>query len=631
MNRTSTENWAWFKKGSGTVVRSTLRAVPATVPDPFSNYAENCGLRTARYGLNCRPERSSPCRTRRAMATLVVLLLISVTLAMSYSIMRSQGTAVAIQANANLTAEARQAAITGLTLGLKTMHDGDWAGVDSPVSGSLGSYQGYQVTYTTGDDSLGEDDPDYEEYPYRVTLLSTGWAADPGDASRTATHRAKAVVRLVPRKLSDEPEDLDEIRRHTVYQSGMGVFKVNVPFRIEGPVRIQKTLDLAKVGFFEPWYAWPEAARVRYLTDLEAMRQASLGDFRPFTGTLSLPYNLQQAGLIDLLNTSMDVSTNNVASDSIDDWDYPSQIPTYRIYPGGKTYSAKLLGSTLRYVELKPEVETNPLGIYYRDGAVSIQDNVKIEGTILTPGSGGRDLYVRGYNIHLQPHDLPPLYGSEAAVQLPTAVIGDDLIIYPESYASIAGLMVMGDDIEIKEDAQEGPATYFVGASHSGWRLDEFLRATMSNYFPEQIDRLIRAGCVELNGAPAGPEHVLQSGQRVRVLRRVMIGTIVAKDVKIDGREDWFMSSSTWSGLYDDFLDQVEEEDGTAFFPLWLGDEEGLTTVPDYGIRPDPNNVHYHWQNQNDPIYVPHPDDASPLDPDNPGLRWDLLEWTDNP
>jgi hypothetical protein len=30
---------AWFKKGSGTVVRSTLRAVPATVPDPFLNQA----------------------------------------------------------------------------------------------------------------------------------------------------------------------------------------------------------------------------------------------------------------------------------------------------------------------------------------------------------------------------------------------------------------------------------------------------------------------------------------------------------------------------------------------------------------------------------------------------------------
>jgi glucosamine-6-phosphate deaminase len=35
---------AWFKKGSGTVVRSTLRAVPATVPDPFLNH-ESGGTR----------------------------------------------------------------------------------------------------------------------------------------------------------------------------------------------------------------------------------------------------------------------------------------------------------------------------------------------------------------------------------------------------------------------------------------------------------------------------------------------------------------------------------------------------------------------------------------------------------
>jgi len=34
------ESGTWFKKGSGTVVRSTLRAVPATVPDPFLNHAE---------------------------------------------------------------------------------------------------------------------------------------------------------------------------------------------------------------------------------------------------------------------------------------------------------------------------------------------------------------------------------------------------------------------------------------------------------------------------------------------------------------------------------------------------------------------------------------------------------------
>ena len=32
---------AWFKKGSGTFVRSTLRAVPAKVPDPFLNHAQS--------------------------------------------------------------------------------------------------------------------------------------------------------------------------------------------------------------------------------------------------------------------------------------------------------------------------------------------------------------------------------------------------------------------------------------------------------------------------------------------------------------------------------------------------------------------------------------------------------------
>ena len=40
----------WFKKGSGTFVRSTLRAVPAKVPDPFLNQAQKNVRRPA-----CKP------------------------------------------------------------------------------------------------------------------------------------------------------------------------------------------------------------------------------------------------------------------------------------------------------------------------------------------------------------------------------------------------------------------------------------------------------------------------------------------------------------------------------------------------------------------------------------------------
>ena len=46
-------------------------------------------------------------------------------------------------------------------------------------------------------------------------------------------------------------------------------------------------------------------------------------------------------------------------------------------------------------------------------------------------------------------------------------------------------------------------------------------------------------------------------------------------------------------------------------------DPESLLT-----IRPESIPVAYHWHNWDQPVYVPHPDDE--------GLRWHLLEWTDN-
>lgn len=56
---------AWFKKGSGTVVRSSLRAVPATVHDPFLNHADIIRedvlieQSTERSSLNDVPKKTS--------------------------------------------------------------------------------------------------------------------------------------------------------------------------------------------------------------------------------------------------------------------------------------------------------------------------------------------------------------------------------------------------------------------------------------------------------------------------------------------------------------------------------------------------------------------------------------------
>ena len=67
-------------------------------------------------------------------------------------------------------------------------------------------------------------------------------------------------------------------------------------------------------------------------------------------------------------------------------------------------------------------------------------------------------------------------------------------------------------------------------------------------------------------------------------------------------------------------LDRVEL---LPYFPVWMYQKQGRAPEPLWTIQPDAQTIRYHWQNWDEPIFQPHPDDG--------GLRWDLLEWTDNP
>ena len=466
---------------------------------------------------------------------------------------------------------AREAALAGLTVALKKMHTGEWCygdGVYSTLTGSLGDYESYQVTYTTGDASLSPDDLDYAmEFACRVTLLSTGTAIDPSDPARTTTHRAGAVVRLVPREIDtdDEPDQWQEMTEgYSIYQRKDGDFKVNVPFRIEGPVRAQGRVQLARARWWYPWYYWSGDAREDYFEHLGAMRLDGHPDFRTFTGPVLLPYSEQNEGLIGLLH-AMDADPNKTPRDDVKDWDHPGHVATYRIYPGGKEYSVGALGYSQQNVAWKPDPETNPLGIYYRDGTVSLYDNVTIEGTLITKGSSDGDVHIHGTNVHLAPRDLLPLYGSDRPIRLPMAIIEDDFRIHDGAQGGVTGLLAIGDEFEILK----------------------------------------------------GGQHDIQV---------TVEGPIVAEDVLIHPRCEWYdgKDSDWWDTVYDAFLDQ--EEDGEPYFPAWLSDVHGLDSEPRLLIRPETRDAgdpppRYHWKNQYDTIYVPHEDDD--------GLRWDVVEWTD--
>ena len=134
---------------------------------------------------------------------------------------------------------AQQDAITGLTMALKKMTASSWAGVGSTYSGTLGPYDSFQVTYSTGDPSLNSASPNWSDYPYRVTLNAVGYSADPDNPQNTATYKVRAVVRLVPRALAAEPSNWATMLAYTFYQTTFGSVQVSVPSRVEGPVFTQ--------------------------------------------------------------------------------------------------------------------------------------------------------------------------------------------------------------------------------------------------------------------------------------------------------------------------------------------------------------------------------------------------------
>jgi len=200
---------------------------------------------------NILPKRIRVTRhARRGVTIVVVLGLIAMTIALSYAMIRTQAMSVQIQQNLDRRSSARPAAITGLTIAIRKMHDADWEGIDSVVASRLGDNDGFSASYATGDASLSEDDPDYDEYPFRVTITSIGYATDPADPSEKAIHEAEAVVQLVRRQFSDRPANWTDVQQYdddtpyTIYQWGNTDVVIELPSQINGAVHFQGPVNL---------------------------------------------------------------------------------------------------------------------------------------------------------------------------------------------------------------------------------------------------------------------------------------------------------------------------------------------------------------------------------------------------
>jgi hypothetical protein len=215
--------------------------------------------------------------------------------------------------------------------------------------------------------------------------------------------------------LAAEPSDWTAMSGYTLYQTKINTTNIDIPCRFTGPARLQGSLIVA------PDYPNTSRARTLYLNDLNKMRLAGLSDYRTFNGPVYLPFSVQNNTYFTLLTSSASgmgvTAVDTPAHESITDWLKPTSPGSYRIYPGGPAYTVQPVPDTLQATALGPDPTSNPLGLFYCDGTLTLGSNVTVQGSLFC----GADIRFAGTNITVQPVALPALLGTNKPVKLAAA------------------------------------------------------------------------------------------------------------------------------------------------------------------------------------------------------------------
>lgn len=345
--------------------------------------------------------RSVRVRSSRGFSLYVVMVAISMSLVLTYSFMRSQTTALQIGQNGLRRNLALQAAQTGAAVALERMQSPSWEGVENHLTGVLESdRQGttsYKVRFlplaATGRQPLPPD------VAFRLVVWSTGvWQSAENTNERVERH-VEVVVRLKPRvsglayegyqsgnpgnDVASNPDDYDLIQSFALFAGeGPQSLVLDPGARIDGSLWLQRQLAL----YGDPH--WNPHVRDQVLDDLGMMYVTGtdpliVGYPHPISGSITFEKSPPGSLKNDLGRLGIPWSEMRDAPrmPSIDFRDWGS----YRLYEGGFEYEPVSVGSRLRNQTLRPSPE-NPLGIFYRNGSLWIDDNVTVQGTLIVTG-----------------------------------------------------------------------------------------------------------------------------------------------------------------------------------------------------------------------------------------------------
>ncbi|MCI0358700.1 MAG: hypothetical protein L0211_09480 [Planctomycetaceae bacterium] len=482
---------------------------------------------------------------RRGVAVVLVLGMLAMTLALCYAAMRGQFTIAKLAENVGRGEAARLAAESGVYAALRRMSEAGWAGAESQFSANLTDDSWYDVAYTTGDPQLMPADPIYGEYAYRVTITSTGYASDPGQPAVRSIHKIEAIAQLARRAIQAEPENWVDLEPYAVHQWGNRPVWAQFPLRVQGPAHMLGTLSMF------PEYPLSPGPEHRYFQDLEKMRVDGVADYRPFANPVKVAVSRQTQPTLDSLQ---DLGISPIDSTASTTWPvaHPISVVSYKLYPGGKSYLAPVLqlayGSSLQNRTIEPDPKTNPLGIYRSQNTLTIYNNVQIRGTIISEGTTP-NIQVHGTGVQIEGVNLAPLEGTSQTMQLPVAIIRDDLRMHSTSDAVVHGLAMVYDEFEVA----------------------------------------------------AGPKSA----------KFDLTGQLMTAGMAIRGRNEFaLLGVVEWELQHTLFLAQFLLPNSTKYFPVWMEEKSNLPAAPQIKMQRDASGVKYHWHTWSQPVYVKDPADA---------------------
>lgn len=397
---------------------------------------------------------------------MLVMVSLSVSLVLTYAILQTQTVTSQVSQNALRTDLASQAAQTGAAIALERMQSLDWKGVDQPL---------YQVIHSDGDgyasytvefqkDPRPAVTPEFTGDPALIVRVSSlGVWQSYRDANQKAARTVEVLVTLEPRlpgrgivsednaaaeDVAANPGDYDQIQKYALVAHGQNG-NISLTFdpgdRIDGKVWVEQ-----KIKFYhDP--TWSKSIRELVLQEIGKRYIRYEGDKlvilhpHPFGGPVMFRPSVDGGTQSDLARLGVPWSGNKQL------WNWPakdlSQWQRYRLYKGGFEYAARTLPSSLERVTLRPSPD-NPLGVFYARGALTIRNDVTIQGTLVCDGT----INVTGNRVRICSYNWRDTDGKELlsdAKLMPRlpAIVGQNLFFSRETTALVEGAVVVSTSV----------------------------------------------------------------------------------------------------------------------------------------------------------------------------------------